>query len=225
MFSAVIFDMDGLLIDSERTIMQTWTRVALDLGVSIAPDAYRRIIGRNSVESRGMLIDLMGSEPLYLEAQQRVRHVLEAPCDEPLFPLKPGALTLLTELARAGVPCAVASSSAAREIRSRLALVDVLHFFKAVAGGDEVPRGKPDPAVYQLAAQRLDMPAERCLAFEDSENGSLAANRSGATVVIVPDLISPTAEMRDFSHMVLDGLDDALAHVPTWFPSSLKPAA
>lgn len=217
MFSAAIFDMDGLLIDSERTIMNTWIAVARELGTPIRPVDYVEIIGRSLPECHAMLAEMFGNMPAFQEALTRVRQVLQSPTNPPMYPLKPGVKTLLGALVNAGVPCAVASSSSGHEIASRLSRVGVLDLFDAIAGGDEVPRGKPDPAVYELAASRLGKAPSRCLAFEDSENGMLAAHRAGIPVVAVPDLKRPPDEIMALSFMKLENLDRAIEHVPAWF--------
>ena len=118
--------------------------------------------------------------------------------------------------------CGVASSSRAAEIRQRLQAVGVLHTFASIAGGDEVPRGKPDPAVYELAASRLGVPASACLVFEDSENGALAALAAGAQVVLVPDLRTPSNAVAGRSLHVLSSLHDAIGQVPHWFSGSVE---
>jgi HAD superfamily hydrolase (TIGR01509 family) len=134
-----------------------------------------------------------------------------------VYPLKPGVKALLDALVQTGIPCAVASSSSGHEIASRLSRVGVLDVFDAIAGGDEVARGKPDPAVYALAASRLGKAPSQCLAFEDSENGLLAAHRAGIRVVAVPDLKRPPDEIMGLSFTTLDNLDRAIEHVPAWF--------
>jgi HAD superfamily hydrolase (TIGR01509 family) len=217
MFSAAIFDMDGLLVDSERTIMNTWITVGLSLGITLSPSDYLRIVGRSSTECHEILTDLFGGPITLGEALIRVQQQLHAPAGQPAFPLKSGAQALLAELSRAGIPCAVASSSSVEEIKSRLERVGILHFFKTVAGGDEVARGKPDPAVYSLAAHRLGESAYACLSFEDSDHGALAAVSAGASVVIVPDLKHPTSEVVEQSFRVLGKLDEAIEHVSDWF--------
>ncbi|MFD1557208.1 HAD family hydrolase [Paraburkholderia silviterrae] len=224
MFSAAIFDMDGLLIDSERTIMNTWIAVGQEIGVQIHPVDYAEIIGRSLPECHAMLATMFGAEPLFQEALTRVRERLHSPATPPVYPLKAGVHGLLSALANAGIPCAVASSSSGQEIRARLARVGVLDFFDAVAGGDEVARGKPDPAVYELAASRLRKSPGDCLAFEDSENGVLAAHRAGIRVVTVPDLKQPTQEVIRVSMTMLQSLDQALACVSTWFGIEALPA-
>lgn len=217
MFSAAIFDMDGLLIDSERTIMNTWIAVGHELGVVIRPVDYVEIIGRSLPECHAILNKMFGDEPVFPEALVRVRQQLQSPEKPPIYPLKPGAQDLLVALTNAGVPCAVASSSSGQEIKARLSRVGVLDFFDAVAGGDEVARGKPDPAVYALAASRLGKSPRECLAFEDSENGVLAAHRAGIQVVTVPDLRPPSAEVIGVSLIQLESLEQTKAHVSAWF--------
>jgi beta-phosphoglucomutase-like phosphatase (HAD superfamily) len=222
-FRAAIFDMDGLLIDSERAIMRAWMAGARELGIELAEDEFVQCVGRAGPESDAILIGLLGGHDAFHATGAKARALLrEAQASgggEPVFPLKPGALALLTALRDARVPCAVASSSRVAEIRHRLGHVGVLGFFKALAGGDEVTHGKPDPALYLLAATRLDVPPEACIAFEDSENGARAAQAAGIRVVVVPDLRHPAPEVVARSHGVLASLEDAMAHLPHWFPT------
>ncbi|VWC78563.1 HAD family hydrolase [Burkholderia lata] len=216
-FSAALFDMDGLLVDSERTIMNTWIDVSNAHGVTLTTTDYLQIVGRSFAEGQVILARLIGNPDTFDAVRTRVREQLAAPEPHPKFPLKPGALALLDALAQAGVPCAVASSSACDVIRTRLDAVGVLPFFRAIAGGNEVARGKPDPAVYRLAAERLGVPAHACVAFEDSDFGAQSAAGAGASVVTVPDLKAPTPEIIALSLHVLASLDDAVAFVPSWF--------
>jgi beta-phosphoglucomutase-like phosphatase (HAD superfamily) len=221
-FRAAIFDMDGLLIDSERAIMRAWIAGARELGIDLAEDAFVQCVGRARPESDAILTRLLGGTDAFRAAGEKARALLREGHGEdggdPVFPLKPGALMLLTALREAGVPCAVASSSGVAEIRHRLGHVGVLGFFSAIAGGDEVTHGKPDPALYLLAATRLGIPPEACIAFEDSENGARAAQAAGIRVMVVPDLRHPHPEVLERSHGVLDSLADAMAHMPHWFP-------
>lgn len=216
-FSAALFDMDGLLVDSERTIMNTWIDVSNAHGVVLTEIDYLQIVGRSFAEGQVILARLIGNPDTFDAVRIRVREQLAAPEPHPKFPLKSGALALLETLAQAGIPCAVASSSARDVIRARLDAVGVLPFFRAIAGGDEVSRGKPDPAVYRLAAERLGVPAQACVAFEDSDFGAQSAAGAGASVVTVPDLKAPTPEIVALSLHVLASLDDAVALVPSWF--------
>ena len=212
-FTAAIFDMDGLLLDSERVIMQAWMESAQQQGLRLSRADFLQVVGYGIVESHARLSALLGGEASFQLVLERVRARLSAPSGV-VFPLKPGARALLQQLRARGVPCAVASSTYAHEVRRRLAQVGVLDLFQAIAGGDEVARSKPDPAVYLLAAERLGVAPARCLAFEDSDHGARAAQAAGVSVVLVPDLKS-----HDFAaaYMHLFSLEDAMMHIDQWF--------
>ena len=213
---AVIFDMDGTLVDSERVIMRAWLAATSDMGLPLKPQDYMRVVGLNVEESDAVLASLLGDPETLVEVRRSVRERLAGSV---AYPLKPGAMELLTVLRGRGIPCAVASSSSAREIEERLTRVGVLHFFEAIASGDEVDRGKPDPAVYQLAAARLGVSPIHCLAFEDSLHGAASASAAGATVVLVPDMNEPTRELTESVTLVLGSLADAVPRLSDWFGS------
>ncbi len=217
-FKAAIFDMDGLLIDSERAISMAWIEGAKALGFQLEMADFMSVVGRAAQQSDAILIDLLGSEQAMRATAAKAHALLPHAGGAPVFPLKTGALPLLEALHAAGIPCAVASSSNVEEIRHRLGHVDVLKYFKSIAGGDEVTHGKPDPALYLLAAARLGVPPEDCIAFEDSENGARAAQAAGVRVVIVPDLQHPPDDVAARAHGVMGSLSEAIAHIPHWFP-------
>ncbi|QNK68971.1 HAD family hydrolase [Variovorax sp. PAMC26660] len=220
MFAAAIFDMDGLLIDSERPIMAAWIEAARTLDIELSHSQYLQVVGLATVESELILASLLGGAEAYRHAVAHVRHrlQLERVDGTPLFPIKPGANEFLTALRERGTRCAVASSSTSGQIQACLGSLGLLHHFSAFAGGDEVVRAKPDPALYRLAAERLDVDPAQCIAFEDSENGAKAALAAGMRVVVVPDLKHPPASIVERAFHVLDSLHDAVAHVPRWFP-------
>jgi beta-phosphoglucomutase-like phosphatase (HAD superfamily) len=219
-FDAALFDMDGTLVDSERVILNAWMDSSRELGVPLDPAQYSQVIGLNDEESNQLLIALLGSEATFSSVRSLARSKLHAPAGNVVFPLKSGALSLLGALSHLGVPCAVASSSTSAEIEDRLTRNRVRHYFRAAAGGNEVHRGKPDPAVYLLAASRLGIAPNRCIAFEDSEHGAAAAAAAGARVVLVPDVKAPSAALAASVHLVLRSLDEAVPLVKTWFAAS-----
>lgn len=218
MFRAAIFDMDGLLIDSERAIMRAWIEGARCEGVTLTQADYSRTVGLAMRESEHILVELMGGRERFDAARLQVDRLLSAPVDGPRFPMRAGAREVVAALRQAKVPCGVASSSAAAEIRHRLSDVGVVDWFHSLSGGDEVARGKPDPAVYRLAIDRLGVDAADCLAFEDSENGVRAALAAGLRVVVVPDLRPPAGNLLDSSFCVLCDLNAALSRLEQWFP-------
>jgi HAD superfamily hydrolase (TIGR01509 family) len=205
--------MDGLLLDSERVIMQAWLASAREQRLVLSELDFLQVVGCGAQESRERLSRLLGGIASFQRVRDRARARLAA---QPgvVFPLKPGALRLLGLLRARGVPCAVASSTFVDEVRCRLAKVGVLEYFQAFAGGDEVSRSKPDPDVYLLAAERLGVPPLRCLAFEDSDHGARAAHGAGLRVVMVPDL---KAREFDAAYMQLASLEEAVVHLDRWF--------
>lgn len=217
MFAAAIFDMDGLLIDSEQAVMRAWLAACEQLDAGLTRAHFLSVVGLNRADTEAALTGLLGSRERFLAIATLTDTLLAN--DPAAFPLKPGAQALVAELAAASVPCAVASSSRASEIRLRLGEVGLLDHFAAVAGGNEVARGKPDPAVYELAATRLGVAPGDCLAFEDSENGARAALAAGLQVVVVPDLKPPPEAVLTRCLHVFDSLGEARPYLPRWFPA------
>lgn len=214
-FDAVVFDMDGLLIDSERPIRDAWIEVTAQAGRPLTAEDYLGVIGTGIECARPHLQALLGEGLLYDDVRERVRLRLLERYGQTGYAPKPGARELLGWLQERGVPCGVASSTYLPEIERRLGLVGFLPSLQAVAGGDEVEHPKPQPDVYLLAAHRLGVDPARCLAFEDTETGSRAAVAAGMQVVVVPDLKPPGAALAPL--MMLGSLADVLAHLPGWF--------
>jgi HAD superfamily hydrolase (TIGR01509 family) len=212
-FTAAIFDMDGLLLDSERVIMQAWLSCAREQGMTLSEADFLTVVGAGAAESRARLTQLLGGASAFESVRSQARDKLLARPGV-VYPLKPGAMQIVSMLRQRGVPCGVASSTRVSEVRRRLEKVGILNYFQAVAGGDEVPDSKPDPAVYLLAAQRLGVAPERCLAFEDTDHGAKAAHAAGMRVVLIPDLRSHDF---DAALMELPSLEQAFAHLDRWF--------
>ena len=220
MFKGAIFDMDGLLIDSERAVMQAWIDAALDCGRILHPSDYVRVVGLAERESNDILANLLGGREAFEAVAARVTACLER--SSGIYPIKNGVRELLACLSHARVPLEVASSSRRDKIEHRLMGVDILRHFQAYAGGDEVPCGKPDPAVYWLAAGRLGLPPEHCLAFEDSENGARAALAAGMQVVLVPDLKVAASAVSNRCLMNLSSLEQTVDIWQDWFELGIR---
>ena len=219
MFAAAVFDMDGLLIDSERVIIQAYVAAAADCGVRVDAQSLLPVVGLSNDRARLALEAVFGGPERLQQIGRRARERMQVAGAPPVFDPKPGAFDVLRGLAMRGVACAVASSTRLAEVHRRLGAVGLAAHFAALAGGDEVERAKPDPAIYRLAAARLGVAPERCLAFEDSDHGAQAALAAGMQVVVVPDLRPPQPHTAGAALCVLESLSHADPYLDRWFPS------
>lgn len=216
-FRAAVFDMDGLLLDSERPIRDAWLAATRERGVALDERTYLQVVGRNEADSRALLQALLGADVPYDSVRQRAAALIADALGEAGYAVKAGVLALLQALRERGVPCVVASSTHRAEVEQRLTQAGLAHFFDGFSGGDEVQRGKPHPDLFLLAAQRAGQQPAHCLVFEDSEHGARGALAAGMSVVIVPDLKTPGADACAASLAVLGSLEEATVRVEDWF--------
>ena len=207
--SAVIFDMDGLMFDTERLARDAWRCAMAEHGYALDDELYLTVVGRTVEGACSVFVDAFGPDlPISDIEAAKARYLRDML--EPSPPLKPGLLTLLDGLEALRLPLAVASATALAEVERRLASVGLLGRFAAIVGGDEVARGKPAPDLFLLAAERLGAHPEDCVVFEDSEAGVHAAAAAGMAVVVVPDLVEPSPSARAMARAVLPSLAEAL---------------
>jgi HAD superfamily hydrolase (TIGR01509 family) len=185
--SAVIFDMDGLMLDTERIALRVWREAAHDLGCPLDDVVAEQMVGRSTAANRLMLQahlgDRLSFDDLAALAEARYRAALASEG----VPRKPGLIELLDVLQARGVPRAVATSTARELARHKLDQAGVLGYFNVVVGGDDVVHGKPSPDIFLRAADRLgEVPAE-CAVLEDSGPGIHAAHAAGMLPILVPD--------------------------------------
>lgn len=192
---AVVFDFDGLVLDTEWCEWVTAAEMFADHGTELSLDLWKTFIGSLEHPHWTEILEQQLGRPVDRDDLSARRRVLQDGCNAGLAPL-PGVVGLLDALADAGVPLAVASSSSADWVHGHLRDHGLHARFVAIATGDEVPRTKPDPAVYLLACERLGVDPSTAVAIEDSVNGVAAAKSAGMAAAAVPG--SLTADM-DFS--------------------------
>ena len=213
--SAVIFDMDGLMFDTERLARDAWRRAMADHGYSLDDDVYLSVVGRTVDGACRAFVDAFGPGlPIAQIEAAKARYLREML--EPSPPLKHGLFALLEGIEQLGLPMAVASATARAEVERRLVNAGLLQRFGAIAGGDEVTHGKPAPDLFVLAAARLGANPRDCVVLEDSEAGIKAAAAAGMAPVMVPDLVGPSPSTRALARAVLPSLAEALGVIRTY---------
>lgn len=214
---AVIFDMDGLLLDTERIGFRAWQRASRDFGFDLSEHLYCKVIGRTKQDTFQIFRESfgLGFNPEEVRAK-RLLYGAEIIAQEGV-PLKPGALQLLDALNKRNIKLALATSTERERTLAYLEQAKLLSFFKAIVTGDQVKIGKPDPEIYLKCAQALSVLPESCLVFEDSESGTIAAHKAGMRVIIVPDMKKPSDEVSKLAWLLLPSLQDAEKHLQTLF--------
>lgn len=208
---AVVFDMDGLLLDSERVALALFAQAAQAIDAPWSHEVGLRMVGLNSRDSDAILLDAYGADYPVVALRERFGELYEASITRGDIPLKPFVRELIDHLERERIPCAVATSTRRTRAMAKLARVHLLDRFKTLACGDEVVRGKPAPDIFELAAARLGVPPTRCLALEDSNAGVRGAVSANMQVVMVPDLLKPDAGIRMLGVPVVDSLKAIIA--------------
>jgi len=209
---AIIFDMDGLMLDTERLARDAWTRAMDDFGYELPEEVYQQMIGRNRRDKIGIFTEAFGSGfPLEKVGQQKDQYLFKLL--ETNIPLKPGLLLLLNHLEQTSCKIAVASSTLKEEVLRRLHQLDLYNRFDVVVGGDEVDNGKPHPEIFLHTAEQLAVEPQNCLVLEDSEAGVRAAASAGMKVWIVPDVKEPSDEILALAGNKFDSLHQVRAEL------------
>ncbi len=209
-YKAAIFDMDGLLLDTEQVCMTAFQQTCTEMDIPFKQGIYLSIIGRNQAgikpiieKGYGDLLDYSVFHPRWM---QRYLAVVE----HQAIPVKSGIIALLEWLQSQNIPMVVATSTHNVLAHKKLQLAGLAHYFSHITSGDEVINGKPAPEIYLLAAQRLHISPEQCLAFEDSNNGVKSAIAANMTVLQIIDLVEPDTDTRALRHHIFNTMDEAL---------------
>ena len=202
---AVLFDMDGVIFDSERAILGVWRELGQELALPEIDRIFRRCIGTNRARTEQIFREAcpgLDFAAFDREAKARFRQRY----GEGRLPQKPGARQILSTLQAREIPLALASSTERSTVVRELEEAGLLQFFRRVIGGDMVRRSKPDPEIFLTAAKELNVPPENCYVIEDSFNGIRAAHAAGMHPLMVPDLVPPDREMEELAEVIFTDL-------------------
>ena len=204
---AVIFDMDGTLVDTERVSQAAWRAAARDFGIAIPEDILHAFVGC-SIPNAMKMIDAEFSDPDFTARLFDRRHEIFDATWEDELELKPGAAEAVAAARADGAAVALATSSVRERAVASMERFGLMGLFDAAVFDEDIQHHKPAPDVYLVAAERLGVEPARCVAVEDSFNGVRAGAAAGMSVVMVPDCNEPTPEIRALCHETLPTLHE-----------------
>ena len=208
--AGVLFDMDGLVLDTEKLYNRFWREACISLGYPMTQAQALTMRALNSQAGEANLRRFFGPEVNYQQVRtQRIR-LMDAYIAEHGVTAKPGVTELLDFLGYSGIPAALASSSPTQRIRDYLTPLGLIDRFQVICSGYEVPRGKPEPDIFLHAAAQLGLDPRSCMVLEDAPAGILAASRAGCMPVMVPDLDQPGEETKALLYAKADSLLDVM---------------
>ena len=209
-FEAVLFDMDGVIFDSERAVIECWKLVAPEAGLKDIEVFCNRALGINSAATRELFVSMYGEDVPYDELNQKKRELFVRMFDAGLIAVKPGVRDLLSYLKENGVKTALASSTSSKSVLREIIGAGLEKYFDEIVCGDMVTRSKPEPDIWLEALRRLGVDASRAAGIEDSFNGVKSAKAAGLYTIMVPDLMQPDEEIAALADVVYPSLKEVM---------------
>ena len=203
---AVIFDMDGVLFNTEIMSSQAWFQLAEEMHLGDITELTRDCIGRNRTDIILQFQKKFGQDFDAEEFLTKGRNLTRERIQREGLPLMKGTVEILQYLKENGYMIGVASSSSTGTVMGHMKLSGLLPYFQAIIGGDQVTLSKPRPDIYLKACETIHMPPEEVIAVEDSPNGIRAAYAAGMKPVMIPDLVQPDAEIQSLLYRKYDSL-------------------
>ena len=204
-FDAVVFDMDGTLLDTEMVFKEIVYDVSAGLGFEMTERVHLAMVGSSHEATSKLLVEAYGVTFPYSIFDAQCRALMHERMAESV-PVKSGVHEMLAELKARRIPAAVATSSRAPHALGHLGTAGLLDMFAAVVTRDDVVNPKPHPEPYLTAAQLIGIRPENCLAVEDSHSGVRAAHAAGMQTIMVPDLVRPSDEIARLCAAVMESL-------------------
>jgi HAD superfamily hydrolase (TIGR01509 family) len=205
---AVIFDMDGLMFDSERVGRDFWIQAGKEFGYVITAEQHALLLGLTVPDAANILRGIFGEDFPFDDIRARRLQLARELYQQQGVPLKPGLPELLDWLEENDIPKAVATSTDYPPAMEKLIKTGIAQRMNAVITGDQVKNGKPAPDIFLAAAEKMAVSPQNCLVLEDSEAGIRAAHAAGMVPVMVPDLKPPSEDARRLAHRIVASLHE-----------------
>lgn len=213
LYNAVVFDMDGVIFDSERAVMQCWKEVASRHNIPDIENAILACTGTTMVRTREIMLNLYGADFPYDEYARESSAIFHSRYDGGRLPMKPGVKELLTFLKERGKKIALASSTRQQVVTDELRDAGIIEYFDRIICGDMVSRSKPAPDIFLKACEELNVSPSDSYAIEDSYNGIRAAHAGGLHPIMVPDLLPADEEMQSLAEIILPNLTSVIEYL------------
>ena len=212
-FEVIIFDMDGLMLDTERLAPQAWHDAKEALGVDFDMSLLDAMVGRNYQDCRALILERHGASFPTDRLMDAWHVAYDAIVARDGIAIKHGLFDLLDWLEQAHIPKAVATSTRRSRAMAKLQSAGLASRFAALVGGDEIARGKPAPDIFLRAAEHLGAQPASCVVLEDSAPGIRAALAAGMTPIMVPDQHQPAPDILASGTLVLPSLAHVQVHL------------
>lgn len=210
MVKAVLFDMDGLLLDTEKLLVRFWVQAANEAGFPMKREHALAIRSLHRKFAIPFLRETFGEDFDYVKIRSRRMELMNEYLSENPLELKRGAVELLSFLNENSIPAAIATATDLERTRDYLTRVGIFGYFDKIVCATMVEEGKPKPDIYMYAAGCLKLDPRECMALEDSPNGVRSASSAGCVTVMVPDLTPPDEELSRLAYACVDSLEDVI---------------
>lgn len=209
----LIFDMDGLMFDSERIATISLREAGKKFGYEIKDEVRNQLLGRNKNDGIQVMKNTYGEDFPIEEVFKYSMVVRDQYIKDNGLPIKAGLIELLDYAKAKKIKMIVASSSSRDVIKANLSLTNTTSYFDDIIGGDEVVNSKPNPEIFLKACEKCGATADKSLVLEDSESGILAAKNAGIEVICIPDIITHPKEINDMAYKVLNNLEEVIEEI------------
>ena len=213
MIKGAVFDMDGLMFDTENLTFKIWNEILTEKGYSYSFDIYKKTIGVRSAEVKDFYSNLYGNSFDYDKIKAEAMERFWKYTKEQGVPIKTGLFEILDYLKGKKIKIALATSTTTKSAIEILTRAKVIDYFDRLICGDMVKNSKPDPEIFITAVKELGEKPQNCIALEDSINGIKSAYNAGLKCIMVPDLIEPTKEIRPMLFGLCQDLTQVKKHI------------